>query len=105
MTDLLFRSPGGTPMKTNVKAQDDSDDPAAIIASALKRKFANVERQSPNQKPSSPEHWSPVSNHKPPLVVIVRHYAHFVLLLLLIMKILMKSIITSIIHGKPRSGV
>lgn len=43
MCQLLHRSPGGTPMrrKDQVNMEPASNDPAAVIAQALRRKFAN----------------------------------------------------------------
>ncbi len=53
MSFCLRRSPGGTPMRPqNTKTQEPLDsDPASIIATALRKKFANrVFQDSPGKK-------------------------------------------------------
>ena len=67
---LTFRSPGGTPLRPDKPKLSDSQDPATLIAEALKRKFAGRVLHSPctpdtdkemDGSPDSP--LAPVSGH------------------------------------------
>jgi hypothetical protein len=73
---VCFRSPGGTPLRQK-PVPLDSDDPAALIARALKKKFAHrymspdSEKENSHERnfssPSSPSGFgsiTPVSTHR-----------------------------------------
>jgi hypothetical protein len=50
----LHRSPGGTPLKPDKPKTSENQDPASLIAMALKKKFASHMLLSP-RSPCSPD--------------------------------------------------
>lgn len=53
---LFVRSPGGTPLRTGKPKPADNQDPAALIAEALKRKFASRVLHSPHTPDTDQEY-------------------------------------------------
>lgn len=51
---LYFRSPGGTPLRPDKPKMSENQDPASLIANALKKKFASRILHSP-RSPCSPD--------------------------------------------------
>lgn len=67
--DGVFRSPGGTPVrKRRSKGTVCASDPAALIAEALKRKFAQRQRDNSFDKENCSAESSPFSSPDTPRV-------------------------------------